>query len=53
MDSEPLTVRLPRELLEQVDSYRREQDDPPTRPEAIRRLVAEALVNRLEKSGKE
>lgn len=39
VDTEAVNVRLPREMVEAVDAFRREQGDQPTRPEAIRRLV--------------
>ena len=32
-------VRVDTELLKLIDEWRRKQDDVPTRPEAIRRLV--------------
>ena len=40
-DTEAITLRLPRELIEQLDDLRRDQKDIPTRPEMIRRLLAE------------
>ena len=43
VDSEQITVRLPRDLLEALDDFRRQQDDLPTRPEAVRRILAERL----------
>jgi hypothetical protein len=36
-------TRFQPELLDQVDAWRRDQPDAPTRPEAIRRLVVKAL----------
>lgn len=39
VDSEAVTVRLLREMITQIDNWRREQPDIPTRPEAMRRLV--------------
>lgn len=36
-------TRFQPDLLKQIDEWRREQPDPPTRPEAIRRLLARAL----------
>lgn len=36
-------VRLQPDQLAKVDDWRERQDDKPTRPEAIRRLVAKAL----------
>jgi metal-responsive CopG/Arc/MetJ family transcriptional regulator len=32
-------VRVDEEFLKRIDEWRRKQDDMPTRPEAIRRLV--------------
>lgn len=40
-DTEAITLRLPRELIEQLDDLRRDQKDIPTRPEMIRRLLVE------------
>jgi len=42
-DTEALTLRLPRELINQLDEVRRSEDDIPTRPEMIRRILAEWL----------
>jgi hypothetical protein len=36
-------VRLPPDLLKALDRWRREQADPPGRPEAIRRLIEASL----------
>jgi metal-responsive CopG/Arc/MetJ family transcriptional regulator len=36
-------VRVDPALLKVIDEWRRKQDDVPTRPEAIRRLVETAL----------
>jgi hypothetical protein len=41
--STPVMVRLSPVQLKQVDEWRREQDDLPGRPEAIRRLLEVAL----------
>lgn len=46
VDTEPVTVRLPRDLLNAIEAYRREQDVIPTRPEAIRQLLVEQLRER-------
>ena len=32
-------VRVDEDFLKQIDAWRRKQEDVPTRPEAIRRLV--------------
>jgi hypothetical protein len=39
VDSEAITVRIAVDALKTLDDWRREQDDLPGRPEAIRRLV--------------
>jgi metal-responsive CopG/Arc/MetJ family transcriptional regulator len=41
--TQPVQARMPKDLLETIDGWRREQKNPPTRPEAIRRLVKRAL----------
>ena len=46
-DTEALTLRLPRELIDAIDDRRRVETDVPTRPEMIRR----ALVQWLELTG--
>ncbi|MFY1708516.1 ribbon-helix-helix protein, CopG family [Tritonibacter scottomollicae] len=40
-DTEALTLRLPRELIEMIDDRRRAELDLPTRPEMIRRALAQ------------
>lgn len=42
-DTEPLTLRLPRELIEAIDDRRRLEPDLPTRPEMIRRALVQWL----------
>jgi metal-responsive CopG/Arc/MetJ family transcriptional regulator len=37
--NEPVTLRLPDELIEAVDELRRNQKDIPSRPEMIRRIL--------------
>jgi hypothetical protein len=41
-----MMLRLPRAMIVTIDSYRRLLDDLPSRPEVIRRLIAEASTNR-------
>lgn len=41
MDTEAVTLRLPRELLDKIEEYRRKQDDIPTRQEAIRLILSD------------
>jgi len=40
---EPVTVRLQPDLMSQVDAWIKSQTPAPSRPEAIRRLLAKAL----------
>ena len=42
-DTEGVMVRLPRELISQLDEVRRDEHDIPTRPEMIRRILTEWL----------
>ena len=43
IDTEAVNLRLPRDMLDAIDSRRRVEPDLPTRPEMIRRLLAEVL----------
>jgi hypothetical protein len=43
VDSEAVNVRLERQAIEALDAWRKKQNDLPTRPEAIRRLIEKAL----------
>lgn len=45
-DAPPVQIRFPSELLSSIENWRREQLDIPTRPEAIRRLLGQALLGR-------
>ena len=42
-----ISIRLPRALVQALDDYRRESEDLPSRPEAIRRC----LVGQLQQAG--
>ena len=42
-DTEALTVRLPRDMIAQIDDVRRGEEDIPTRPEMIRRILQDWL----------
>jgi hypothetical protein len=46
---EMVSTRVQPDMLELIDSWRREQPDLPSRPEALRRLAAEALALRAER----
>ncbi|QDH33996.1 CopG family transcriptional regulator [Porphyrobacter sp. YT40] len=43
VDSEPVRVRLQRPLLDALDEWCVRQEDAPTRPEAVRRILSSAL----------
>lgn len=42
----PVQVRLANPLFTEIENWRRRERDIPTRPEAVRRLVARALATR-------
>lgn len=42
-DTEPVTLRLPRRMIDALDDLRRVEPDLPTRPEMIRRLLVKQL----------
>ena len=42
-DTEPVMIRMTRDMIKAIDEYRRTQEDLPTRPEVIRRVIAEWL----------
>ena len=46
VDTEAVNLRLPRDVLDAVERYRLDQPEPPTRPEALRRMVADWLRER-------
>jgi hypothetical protein len=43
VDSEAVNVRFIRADLNRLDDWRAKQEDEPTRPEAVRRLVEKGL----------
>ncbi len=43
VDTEAVTLRLPREILDEIEIYRRKQDNIPTRQEAIRTILIDWL----------
>ncbi|WJS86306.1 hypothetical protein [Paracoccus sp. TOH] len=49
VDTMPVTIRMERDMVRQIDDYRRTLDDLPTRPEVIRRVMAEFLARELQK----
>ncbi|WP_338060827.1 ribbon-helix-helix protein, CopG family [Paracoccus alcaliphilus] len=46
LDTEPITLRLPRTMIETIDDLRRDEADLPTRPEMIRRLLERVIGKR-------
>ncbi|WP_339638343.1 ribbon-helix-helix protein, CopG family [uncultured Sulfitobacter sp.] len=40
-DTQPVMVRMPTELIEAIDAARRAEEDLPSRPELIRRIVGQ------------
>lgn len=44
VDSEPVTVRFPRDLLDAIDAFSADEADAPTRPESVRRLLRDHLT---------
>ena len=42
-DTEAITLRLPRDMVDAIDDQRRLEADLPTRPEMIRRALAQWL----------
>jgi hypothetical protein len=42
-ETSAITLRLPDEMIKALDGVRREQEDIPTRPEMIRRIVSDWL----------
>lgn len=45
VDTEPVNLRLPRNVLDAIEKFRREQDQIPTRPEAIRTMLVSWLID--------
>ncbi|WP_157968829.1 hypothetical protein [Tropicimonas sp. IMCC34011] len=46
LDTEPVTIRMDRQMLKAIDDYRRVQQDLPSRPEVVRRVMTEWLQAR-------
>ena len=47
-----LLIGLTEEQTLELDAWRRDEDDLPSRTEAVRRMIAEALANRARKRGR-
>jgi hypothetical protein len=52
VESKAINVRMVVDALKSLDAWRRQQDDLPGRPEAIRRLVEIGLDATSKKGGK-
>lgn len=52
MDTEAVTIRMDRTLLRAIDDYRRTQEDLPSRPEVVRRVMAEWLEKQRGEGGR-
>lgn len=50
-DNNGIHVRLRNELLRAIEDFRRSEADIPTRPEAVRRLLEQAVSAREEEVG--
>ncbi len=44
-DTTAVMVRMPVEMIAAIDKLRRDEEDPPTRPEMVRRLVEKQLAS--------
>ena len=42
-DTTGIMLRLPAEMLKAIDDIRRQEEDIPTRPEMVRRIIAKHL----------
>ena len=51
VDSEAISLRLPRELLDALDDLRHQERDLPARPEMIRRMMV-GFLEAIEKKRK-
>jgi metal-responsive CopG/Arc/MetJ family transcriptional regulator len=45
-DTTDILLRLPAEMLKAIDDIRRQEEDIPTRPEMVRRIIAQYLKDR-------
>ncbi len=52
-DTSPLNIRMDREMIRAIDDYRRQQEDLPTRPEVVRRVMMEWLEKQKENAAEE
>jgi hypothetical protein len=52
VESKAINVRMAIDAIKSLDAWRRQQEDLPGRPEAIRRLIAAGLEATSKKGGK-
>ncbi|WP_417273787.1 ribbon-helix-helix protein, CopG family [Celeribacter halophilus] len=52
-DTSPVNIRMDREMIRAIDNYRRQQEDLPTRPEVVRRVMMEWLEKQKQNAGEE
>ncbi|MDX1822005.1 MAG: ribbon-helix-helix protein, CopG family [Paracoccaceae bacterium] len=45
-DTTGIMLRLPAEMLKAIDDIRRQEEDIPTRPEMVRRIIAQYMKDR-------
>lgn len=50
-DTKPVMIRMEPDMIDDIDAYRRTLDDIPTRPEAMRRILADFLDDWKEGGG--
>ena len=48
-ETEAVTLRLHKDMIEQIDELRRSADDIPTRPEMIRRILQDWIEQNSDK----
>ncbi|MGJ8547516.1 MAG: ribbon-helix-helix protein, CopG family [Sulfitobacter sp.] len=46
VDSSGIMLRIHNDLVEKIDAFRREEDDLPTRPEMIRRMIKDWIAEK-------
>lgn len=47
VEGENIMLRLPTEMLAAIDTLRKQEDDPPTRQEIVRRAIAQYIEEHL------
>ncbi|SFO38441.1 Ribbon-helix-helix protein, copG family [Roseovarius lutimaris] len=52
VDTQAVMLRLHSDLVKQIDDLRREEEDLPTRPEMIRRIIDDWMEKNIKTEGK-